>query len=202
MRVFLSLFSIRGDSCHSRQSGLAQRPPVAIPCEWCDSVTLRGNQRTVRIVDRCRCRFFAYWLLWRYVRLLRFITKQNALCSQARPKHFNVKAPVLKISALLSRSFPCQVGNQAFGRERFLIHLWVCLDEAVLNKISCFQANGTKEDLVDVQHTLPDVTSFEVISPIACWGSFREKKRVRCRRTWAQLNGVELNVRCTKVSTK
>jgi hypothetical protein len=36
------------------------------------------------------------------------------------------------------------------------------LDEQVLNKISCFQANGTQEELVDVQHTVPDLTSFQV----------------------------------------
>jgi hypothetical protein len=40
----------------------------------------------------------------------------------------------------------------------------VFLDETVLNKISCFQANGSKEDLVDVQHTVPDLTSFQVIN--------------------------------------
>jgi hypothetical protein len=40
--------------------------------------------------------------------------------------------------------------------------LLVRLDEEVLNKISCFLANGSKEELVDVQHTLPDLTSFQV----------------------------------------
>ena len=40
------------------------------------------------------------------------------------------------------------------------------LDEQVLNKISCFQANGSKEDLVDVQHTLPDISSFQVCNQI------------------------------------
>jgi hypothetical protein len=40
------------------------------------------------------------------------------------------------------------------------------LDEQVLNKISCFQANGSKEDLVDVQHTIPDITSFQVFYEI------------------------------------
>jgi hypothetical protein len=44
--------------------------------------------------------------------------------------------------------------------------LFLLLDEQVLNKISCFAANGTKEDLVDVQHTVPDITSFQVINKI------------------------------------
>ena len=46
---------------------------------------------------------------------------------------------------------------------QYHLHFVFKLDEQVLNKISCFQANGTKEDLVDVQHTLPDWTTFEVI---------------------------------------
>lgn len=36
------------------------------------------------------------------------------------------------------------------------------LAEEVLNKITCFQSNGSKEELVDVQHTIPDKNSFEV----------------------------------------
>lgn len=42
----------------------------------------------------------------------------------------------------------------------------VFLAEAVLNQITCFQSNGSKEDLVDVQYTIPDKNSFEVSNPL------------------------------------
>ncbi|CAF1256836.1 unnamed protein product [Adineta steineri] len=38
-------------------------------------------------------------------------------------------------------------------------------DEQVLNKISCFQANGTSDEPVDVQHTIPDFTTFQDMGP-------------------------------------
>ncbi|CAM4755679.1 unnamed protein product [Rotaria magnacalcarata] len=38
-------------------------------------------------------------------------------------------------------------------------------DEQVLNKISCFQSNGSQADIVDVQHTLPDVSTFQDMGP-------------------------------------
>ncbi|CAF1371257.1 unnamed protein product, partial [Didymodactylos carnosus] len=41
-------------------------------------------------------------------------------------------------------------------------------DEQVLNKISCFQANGTQEDLVDLQQAFPDMDSFEYMG-LADW---------------------------------
>ena len=40
----------------------------------------------------------------------------------------------------------------------------VFLAEEVLNKITCFQSNGSQADLVDVQHTIPDKNSFEVLN--------------------------------------
>ena len=36
------------------------------------------------------------------------------------------------------------------------------IDEVVLNKMTCFQANGSEEESTDVQHTIPDTNSFEV----------------------------------------
>lgn len=38
-------------------------------------------------------------------------------------------------------------------------------DETVLNKISCFLSNGTQEDTVDVQHTIPDLSTFQDLGP-------------------------------------
>ena len=38
------------------------------------------------------------------------------------------------------------------------------IDEEILNKITCFQSNGSNEELVDVQHTIPDINSFEVFN--------------------------------------
>jgi DNA polymerase III delta subunit len=38
--------------------------------------------------------------------------------------------------------------------------------EQILNKITCFQGNGSKEELIDVQHTIPDINSFEVFNRI------------------------------------
>jgi hypothetical protein len=43
------------------------------------------------------------------------------------------------------------------------------LDEEVLNQITCFQANGSKEDLVDVQHTIPDLSTFQVVIYFVCF---------------------------------
>jgi hypothetical protein len=44
----------------------------------------------------------------------------------------------------------------------FIILYYFLIDEDVLNKITCFQVNGSKVELVDVQHTIPDINSFEV----------------------------------------
>ena len=46
--------------------------------------------------------------------------------------------------------------------QRFRQLKHVFLDEDVLNKITCFQSNGSKEELVDVQHTIPDINAFQV----------------------------------------
>lgn len=37
------------------------------------------------------------------------------------------------------------------------------IDEVELNKLTCFQSNGSEENLVDVQHTMPDINAFKVI---------------------------------------
>ncbi|CAF4226885.1 unnamed protein product, partial [Adineta steineri] len=48
--------------------------------------------------------------------------------------------------------------NQDFGANYKIVPI---SDEVVLNKITCFQSNGSKEQLMDVQHTIPDINSFE-----------------------------------------
>jgi len=41
--------------------------------------------------------------------------------------------------------------------------IFCCLDEEVLNQITCFQSNGSQDESAEVQHTIPDINSFEVI---------------------------------------
>lgn len=69
----------------------------------------------------------------------------------------------MKISVLLIKSYLCPVNLNSFARnKKEKNENWFELDEQVLNKISCFQANGSKDDPVDVQHTIPDVSTFQV----------------------------------------
>jgi C1A family cysteine protease len=53
-------------------------------------------------------------------------------------------------------------GAQDFGANYKIVPM---SDEQVLNKISCFQSNGSQQDLVDVQHTIPDLSTFKNLGP-------------------------------------
>ncbi|CAF3433511.1 unnamed protein product [Rotaria sp. Silwood1] len=53
-------------------------------------------------------------------------------------------------------------GDKDFGANYKIVPI---SNEQVLNKITCFQSNGSKEELADIQHSIPDINSFEDLGP-------------------------------------
>ncbi|CAF0898668.1 unnamed protein product [Rotaria sordida] len=52
--------------------------------------------------------------------------------------------------------------NKDFGANYKIVPI---SNEEVLNQITCFQSNGSTEELIDIQHSIPDLNSFEDLGP-------------------------------------